>query len=177
MKCHHFSERLNRFLQKLSRNGRASFCWSLSFCSSVLSVSNQFVRVKQDTSNRWSTTCKWSSAYGEKVFPVSRFSTYFPRFSSTCPLGNSKNCCAALGKFANPIAYLEVISKKSVNKIMSYHNSTSLTPLMSAYFFLSWLLTKKSAIPSKMLIFLFVELPWLNHPVAPAFGISFSCWI
>ena len=116
MKCHHFSESLNRFLQKLSRNGRASFCWSLSFCSSVLSVSNQFVRVKQDTSNRWSTTCKWSSAYGEKVFPVSRFSTYFPRFSSTCPLGNSKNFCAALGKFANPIAYLEVISKKSVKQ-------------------------------------------------------------
>ena len=69
------------------------------------------------------------------------------------------------------------LAKNRLNKIMSYHNSTSLTPLMSAYFFLSWLLTKKSAIPSKMLIFLFVELPWLNHPVALAFGISFSCWI
>ena len=178
MKCHHFSERLNRFLQKLSRNGRASFCWSLSFCSSVLSVSNQFVRVKQDTSNRWSTTCKWSSAYGEKVFPVSRFSTYFPRFSSTCPLGNSKNCVVLLwGSLQILLLIWKWLEKNRLNKIMSYHNSTSLTPLISAYFFLSWLLTNKSAITSKMLIFLFVELPWLNHPVALAFGISFSCWI
>ena len=122
--------------------------------------------------------CKWSSAYQEKVFPISRFSTYFPRFSSTCPLGNSKNCVVLLwGSLQILLLIWKWLEKNRLNKIMSYHNSTSLTPLISAYFFLSWLLTNKSAITSKMLIFLFVELPWLNNPVALAFGIPFSCWI
>ena len=163
---------------KIVKKWTSKFLLKFSFCSSVLSVFNHFVRVKQDISNRWSTTCKWSSAYQEKVFPVSRFSTYFPKFSSACPLGNSKNCVVLLwGSLQILLLIWKWLEKNRLNKIMSYHNSTSLTPLMSAYFFLSWLLTKKSAIPSKKLIFLFVELPWLNHPVTLAFGISFSCLI
>ena len=114
----------------------------------------------------------------EKKFSLFQdFLHIFLDFLQPVHLATQKTVVLLWGSLQILLLIWKWLAKNRLNKIMSYHNSTSLTPLMSAYFFLSWLLTKKSAIPSKMLIFLFVELPWLNHPVALAFGISFSCWI
>ena len=114
----------------------------------------------------------------EKKFSLFQdFLHIFLDFLQPVHLATQKTVVLLWGSLQILLLIWKWLAKNRLNKIMSYHNSTSLTPLMSAYFFLSWLLTKKSAIPSKKLIFLFVELPWLNHPVTLAFGISFSCLI
>ena len=114
----------------------------------------------------------------EKKFSLFQdFLHIFLDFLQPVHLATQKTIVLLWGSLQILLLIWKWLAKNRLNKIMSYHNSTSLTPLMSAYFFLSWLLTKKSTIPSKKLIFLFVELPWLNHPVTLAFGISFSCLI
>ena len=114
----------------------------------------------------------------EKKFSLFQdFLHIFLDFLQPVHLATQKTVVLLWGSLQILLLIWKWLAKNRLNKIMSYHNSTSLTPLMSAYFFLSWLLTKKSAIPSKKLIFLFVELPWLNHPVTLAFGMSFSCLI